>query len=605
MPLISVKNLSQSFVHRTLFEDIGFSIEDGEHIGLIGPNGAGKSTLLKIVAGKMSADRGDVIFQKGVGLGFLEQVPVFRDGATIASAILEGLEGTESEGHLSDWEGELLVSEQIAKLSLSQFSPDQSIETLSGGWRKRVALARELVKQPALLLLDEPTNHLDVESIYWLEDLLSRSNFATLTVTHDRLFLQRIATRILELDRRNPKGLLSVRGTYADYLEAKEQLISAQEQQEQSLKNTLRRETEWLRRGPKARTTKQQARIDRAEDLKKDVDDIKSRNQSRTAGIEFQHSQRLPKKLLEAQHISKAFGDRQLFENFNLTLSPGARIGLLGRNGCGKSTLIRVLLGHEKPDQGTVFHSESLIASYFEQNRSVLDLETTVAKTLAPHSDQVIYRGTPIHIRSYLDRFLFSKAQADMAVKQLSGGEQSRLLIAKLMLTEANVLILDEPTNDLDLATLNILQGCLEDFNGAVILVTHDRYFLDAVSNQIVAFPLESQREGQLLTFADLAQWETWRDEQKSLMRNPSAKSSSGATAPAPKKKKRSFKDQFEFDGMEATIHKAEQKLEGLNTEMEQHASNASKLIELQREIETQKQEISRLYARWAELEQV
>lgn len=567
-------------------------------MGLIGPNGAGKSTLLKIFAGLEDPDDGEMVLRKGLRLGLLRQIPSFTAGATIASSIAEGL----GAGHAFDWESESLVSEQIAKLSLSEFPPDRPVDLLSGGWQKRVALARELIKQPELLLLDEPTNHLDVESIYWLEDLLARSDFATLTVTHDRLFLQRVAGRILELDSRNPKGLLSVRGTYADFLEAKEQLLSAQERQEQVLKNTLRRETEWLRRGPKARTTKQQARINRAGDLKEQVEQIGARNQSRTAGIEFRHEKRLPKKLVEASQIAKSHGGKLLFEALDLTLSPGSRVGLLGRNGCGKTTLIRTLFGKEKPDQGHVFHYDELAVAYFEQDRGALDPNQTVAKTLAPSGDQVIYRGMPLHIRSYLDRFLFTKLQADMPVAKLSGGEQSRLLIAKLMLMDGNVLVLDEPTNDLDLATLNILQSCLEDFGGAVLLVTHDRYFLDAVCNKILAFPLDDEAPRRLVSFADLAQWESWREERVIAPRSkPELPRQSPASAP--KSKKRSYKDQMEFDSMEGRIQGAEKELDRLSHEAEENASNAAKVGALHDQIEELRNRIEKLYARWAELE--
>jgi ATP-binding cassette subfamily F protein uup len=598
MALISVQNLTKSYAHRALFEDISFSLEEGEHVGLIGPNGAGKSTLLRTLAGRESPDEGEVIPRRSLRLGFLEQTPVFARAGTVASAIGDGL----ADPHLHDWERDAQVSEMIAKLSLSSFSADQPVATLSGGWQKRVALGRELIKQPELLLLDEPTNHLDVESIYWLEDLLARSDFATLTVTHDRLFLQRVAGRILELDRRNPKGLLSVRGAYADFLEAKEQLLSAQERQEQALRNTLRRETEWLRRGPKARTTKQQARINRAEDLKEQVDEIGARNQSRTAGIEFRHEKRLPKKLVEATQIAKSHGGRLLFEALDLILSPGSRVGLLGRNGCGKTTLIRTLFGKEKPDRGHVFHYDELAVAYFEQDRGALDPNQTVAKTLAPSGDQVVYRGTALHIRSYLDRFLFTKLQADMPVAKLSGGEQSRLLIAKLMLAEANVLVLDEPTNDLDLATLNVLQACLEDFGGAVLLVTHDRYFLDAVCNKILAFPFDDEAPRRLVTFADLAQWESWREERPAPPK-PKAEREQLNPLPAGKPRKRSYKDQLEFDSMEGRIQEAEKELDRLSREAEENASNASKIGALHDQIEDLKRGIERLYARWAELE--
>ena len=303
-------------------------------------------------------------------------------------------------------------------------TPRPLIAELSGGWKKRVALARELVRGPDLLLLDEPTNHLDVESILWLEELIQNAPFAVLTITHDRLFLQRIADRIIELDRRNPGGLLSVKGDYTTYLDIKDQLLSSQERREVILKNTLRRETEWLRRGAKARTTKQQARIHRAGDLKNEVEELGYRNQSRSVRIDFQSTEKNPKKLLEAKAIAKSMGGRSLFQRVDLMLTPGKRLGLLGPNGCGKSTLIRVLLGSETPDAGEVFRSDQLSVAYFEQARDSLDPQQTLAKTLCPKGDHVDYRGGRVHIRSYLDRFLFDPGQSEMAVGKLSGGEQ-------------------------------------------------------------------------------------------------------------------------------------------------------------------------------------
>ncbi len=593
--LLSVHNLAKSFGAKRLFDDLKFGIEGKERIGLIGPNGAGKTTLLKILTGKVSPDAGTISYQKGLKLGFLEQVPTLPDEASVMAIVREGLAG--SEGSMDDWELDILAENQIARLNLD---PQALIGKLSGGWKKKVALARELVKQPDLLILDEPTNHLDVESILWLEKFLANASFATLTVTHDRLFLQRISNRILELDRRNAGGILSIRGSYTDYLAAKDQLMNAQEKREVILKNTLRRETEWLRRGPKARSTKQQARIDRAYDLQDTVSELSERNQVRTANIDFQNSA-LPKRLLEAKGITKSYGDKKLFAHFNLLISPGTRVGLLGLNGAGKSTLIRVLLGQETPDQGEVMRSEQLSVAYFEQNRETMDPNMSVAKTLCPQGEHVEYRGRMIHIKSYLDRFLFTQEQMDLSVKLLSGGEQSRILIAKLMLQPANLLVLDEPTNDLDMATLNVLQDCLTDFEGAILLVTHDRYFLDQVANKIVAF---SPTSPALHTFSDLNQWEEWFVEnQKTPLPSPTTASSNSKNSD--KKKKRSYKDQLEFDSMESTIHALELKHSTLQQESElpKIASNAKRLLEISREMEKLKTEIDRLYQRWAELE--
>lgn len=595
--LLNAHRLRKAFAARPLFDELTFSIESGERIGLIGPNGAGKSTLLKILASRISPDDGTLSIQRGLKVGYLEQVPSLLPNATALSTALEGTSDPD------DWENVAKAHEILSKLSLD---PETQVETLSGGWKKRVALARELVKAPDLLLLDEPTNHLDVESILWLEDLLAHSRFATMTITHDRLFLQRVSNRILELDRRNPGGLLSVSGDYADYLAVKEQNMAAQERREVILKNTLRRETEWLRRGAKARTTKQQARIHRAGDLQDEVADLTDRNRTRTAGIEFQNSERSPKKLLEAKGISKSYGGRTLFKNVSLLLTPGARIGLLGENGCGKSSLIRVLLGSESPDQGEVFRSDQLKVAYFEQARDSLNPNETLFRTLCPKGDYVDFRGSRLHIRSYLDRFLFDPGQAEMAVGKLSGGEQSRLLLAKLMLNEANLLVLDEPTNDLDMATLSVLEECLTDFTGAVLLVTHDRYFLDQVATKIIAFPRFEGERGKLVSFADLSQWEDWHVKQEALIKQKAAAPSpQSATAVPAKKRKLSYNEQRELDSMEKNIHEAEALLEKLTDEStkSENTSNAPKLAGILKELNETQARVDRLYARWAELE--
>ena len=603
--LVGAHELKKSFAARPLFEALTFSIESGERIGLIGPNGAGKSTLLRILASLTEPDDGTLSFQRGLRVGYLEQTPVFKKGEKVFEAVLSGTPDPD------DWESMALAHEFLSKLSLDGtqgVGEETPIDVLSGGWRKRVALARELVKKPDLLLLDEPTNHLDVESIIWLEEYIRAASFATVTITHDRLFLQRIANRILELDRRNPGGLLSVKGEYADYVQLKDDMLSAQEKRETTLKNTLRRETEWLRRGAKARTTKQQARIERAGDLKAEVEELGYRNQNRVARLDFQSSERNPKKLLEAKKISKSFGDQSIFEDVSLLMTPGSRIGLLGPNGCGKSTLIRTLLGKEAATHGEVFRSPHLKVAYFEQNREALDPTKTVMKTLCPTGDHVSYRDGQIHIRSYLDRFLFGQGQMEMAVGKLSGGEQSRLLIAKLMLQEANLLVLDEPTNDLDLATLNVLEECLTDFNGSILLVTHDRYFLDQVTTQILAFPVQKTKHQKIMSFVGLEQWERWHKEQTRLIASggipEKAQTPSAANA---KKKKLTYKDQRDWDMMDSNIASAEAKLRSLQEESAkpEYASNSVELGKLTRQMSEAQEEIDILYARWSELEKM
>ncbi|NDD91036.1 ABC transporter ATP-binding protein [bacterium] len=600
--LISAHELEKSFGAKALFKGLTFAIHQEERIGLIGPNGTGKSTLLRILSSQDSPDAGKLSFQRGLRIGYLQQVPTFRPNSTIWSTIAEGSGGAPSPD-------ERRVAEWISKLELDRFDPETPTERLSGGWRKRVALGRELVNDPELLLLDEPTNHLDVESILWLEQFLARARLATLTITHDRAFLSEVANRIIELDPRHPNGLLSVQGDYATFLETRAQLIASQERREVILRNTLRREVEWLRRGAKARTTKQQARIQRAGELQSEVDGLAARNVSRTARLDFGQAGRTPRKLIEAKGISKAFGDRSIFSKFDLLISPGTRLGLLGLNGCGKSTLIRVLLGQEPATMGEIFRSDQLKVAYFDQSRETLDPTLTVLKTVCPSGEFVDYRDQRLHVRSYLDRFLFSPTQMEMTVGKLSGGEQARLLIAQLMLRPANVLVLDEPTNDLDMATLGVLEECLIEFDGAVILVSHDRFFLSQVANTILAFPQEGS---ELVSFADLDQWENWitqqgrENRQKLSSQNTPAQSfGREETPPTSKKKKLSYKDQRELDMMEQTIAAAEARLAKATEEsaLPENMSNSVALARLSKEMDDAQKEIDRLYSRWAELE--
>jgi ATP-binding cassette subfamily F protein uup len=590
--LISAYKLSKNFGFKPLFSDITFTVEEGDRIGLIGPNGAGKSTLLKILSGEIPPTSGDLSRKQGLRASRLEQSPTFTPGATIFESIIEGC----IDPH--DWESQALAYEYISKLHLNDFPDETKVETLSGGWKKRVALARELVKKPDVLLLDEPTNHMDMESIAWLEDFLSNAPFAIVTITHDRLFLQRISNRIIEIDPRHAGGLLTIDGDYIKYTEVREQLILAQENRETVLKNTLRRETQWLRQGAKARTTKQQARIKKAGDLKDEVEALSERNVQRTARLQFVQSERNPKTLIEAKNVSKSYGDQVIFSNLDLLLTPGSRLGILGRNGAGKSTLIRTLMGHEEPTSGKITRTDQLRVAYFDQTREALNPEETLMKTLSPDGDFVEFNGQSVHIRSYLDRFLFTPQQMQMKVGNMSGGEQSRLLVARLMLKPANVLVLDEPTNDLDIATLSVLEECLVNFNGAIILVTHDRYFLDQVANQLIAFPPMEAKDKRLVAFASFSQWEEWQPEIE-------VEEKKSQTTSEKKKDKLSYNEQYELDNMESTIHQKEADLEKLSLESSkpENASNASKLTELTTQLAQTQTEIDRLYARWTELE--
>jgi len=603
---LSARALSHSFGARPLFEGVSFTLADGDRVGLIGPNGAGKSTLLKILAGQLAPDQGEISRRGGLRVAFLPQVPELN-GATVREAVRAGLPDPEH----ARWEDEARVDEWLSKMDLD---PDALTAHLSGGWRKRVALARALVVDPDLLLLDEPTNHLDVESILWLERLLGNARFATVTVTHDRLFLQRVTNRILELDRRNAGGILDVAGDYATYVERKAEAMANQERREDTLKNTLRRETEWLRRGAKARSTKQEARIQRADALAVEVAGLQTRNRVSTVDLDFQAADASggggvtrPKRLIEARAITKRFGDRTIFSEINLFIGPRTRLGLLGPNGCGKSTLLRVLTGEDTPTTGTVIRADGLRVAYFDQNRDSLDPTRSVADTVCPDGDFVQFRGARQHRAGYLERFLFRSEQISQPVGRLSGGEQSRLVIARLMLQPANVLVLDEPTNDLDLQTLTVLEEALVGFDGAVLLVTHDRYFLDQVTTQILAFHTRPGEEGRVTSMVGLAQWEAWHTGQVASNRASQKKSvgsSSAATAPN-KKKKLSYRDQQDLDTIEARILSAETRVSTLEAEIARPevVTDANRLMELAAEISIGRAEVDRLYARWAELE--
>lgn len=615
MNLISAYQISKAFASKQLFKKISFAIESEQKIGLIGPNGAGKSTLLSILARQQEPDDGKLSFSNSLRLGYLTQKPVFTAGETIYDSLMSVVEDSY------DGETIALAYELIQKLSLDvlpekEFAP---IQNLSGGWQKRVALARELMKKPNLLLLDEPTNHLDIHSILWLEEFIqSKKDIAFLIITHDRAFLQNTCDMIFDLDPRNPDGLIKSKGSYLEFLDTKTQLLDGQKRLEEKRRNTMLIEKDWLARGPQARLTKQKARINRAHELINEVDQLENKNLQRKVEFDFGQNQKSPQKLIALENISKTFGERTLFSDLTLTIRPKMRLGLLGRNGCGKSTLIKILMGEETPTTGTVFINPDIQICYFEQGKQTLNKDQSVLKAICPEGDYVHFHGQPVFARSYLSRFYFTPQQMDMPVSQLSGGEQSRLLIARLMLIPAHVLILDEPTNDLDVETLDVLSDCLKDFEGALILVSHDRFFLDQNSNMIWAFT--ENEKGEMIQFADYNQWQDWYDQSKLTPRqnsnsNLSANSSSNSNTAASEKpiqkveakslKKLSYKEIRELDEMEALIATKESRLQQAQSEtmLPENSSQFQKLSELTLEISNLESEIQKLYARWQELE--
>ncbi len=478
--LISCQQISKDFGAHHLFENVSLSISEGERLGVIGPNGSGKTTLVRILAGVLQPDSGIVAVRKGTRVGYVPQEPEFEPGQSAHQIVLAAMESDHDE---------LYEKEARASVALGRvgFQDDSVLAgTLSGGWRKRLAIARELVRNVDLLLLDEPTNHLDLDGILWLEKLLTSSSFACLVVSHDRYFLENVATDMVEINRSYPEGLFRVHGSYGEFLLRREEYFAARSRETEALENKVRREVEWLRRGPKARTTKSKARIDTAERMIGELADMKSRSVDRTADIEFNASGRRTKKLVEVESVAKELGGRTLFRDLKLILRPGTRFGLVGPNGSGKTTLLRILAGEIAADSGSVDRADGLRIVYFDQHRAKLDTTVSLRRALAPEGDSVLYQDRTIHVAGWARRFLFRADQLDVPVSQLSGGERARVVIARLMLQPADLLLLDEPTNDIDIPTLEVLEESLMEFSGALVLVTHDRYMLDRVSTTVL-----------------------------------------------------------------------------------------------------------------------
>ena len=593
-PLVSCHAIRKAFGTRVLFDNFSFVLSEGQRIGLIGPNGSGKSTLAKILAGLEDTDSGTRSLRKTAKVAYITQDSFFQPGVTIRQVLLEAMEGLTLDEHEKDVE----LSIQSGMAGFDDIEADASL--LSGGWKKRLAITSALVRNPEVLILDEPTNHLDLEGILWLEQLLIGTSAASLIISHDRYFLEGVATGMAEINRSYPDGIFSCDGNYSKFLERREEFFAAETKREDSLANVVRREVEWLRRGPKARTTKSKARIDSANELISQLGEMQSRARTSTTGIDFAGSERKTKKLLVADNVGKSFDGRPLFGGVNFALTPGMRLGLSGANGSGKTTLLKILRGDFLPDVGAVERADSLKIVSFDQNRALEDESITLKEALAPEGDSVIFRDRPIHVNAWARRFLFPVEQLVQPVSRLSGGERARVLVARLMLQPADILFLDEPTNDLDIPTLEVLEENLSDFPGALVLVTHDRYLLDRISTQVLGL----DGDGGATMYAEYSQFEQTLGGRKQTKARQKPVVETPPPAPQPKKKL-SFKDQKEWDAIEQRIHEAERRLADSTEALQapETVSNPESIRKCYAQMEAAQAEVDQLFARWAELE--
>ena len=629
MPLLRLTNISIAFGTHSLLTNAEFQLDAGERVGLLGRNGEGKSTLMKIIAGNIHADHGDIWRQPELKLAWLEQSPDLPDDATIYDAVAAGLgelgewitryhhlsltmdyEDDKALNELGDlqhkleaqngWHFQQRVENTLSKLDLP---PDLKINSLSGGWKRRVALAKALVIEPEVLLLDEPTNHLDFESITWLEDQLLNFQGAVLFVTHDRAFLQKLATRIIDLDRGN---LVSWQGSYDDYLRRKAAALEDEANQNAEFDKKLADEEVWIRQGVKARRTRNEGRVRALEALR--AERAQRRNTQGTAKMALETGDKSGKKVIEVTDVDFGYGDKTIIKNFSTLIQRGDKIGLVGANGAGKSTLLKLLLKELEPTSGTVEQGTRLEIAYFDQLRDQLDPNMTVVDTVADGNDFVEIAGNRRHVMSYLGDFLFAPARARSPVKSLSGGEKNRLLLARLFTKPANLIVMDEPTNDLDLETLELLEEKLVDFSGTLLIVSHDRAFLDNVVTSVFVLDGTGDVEEFVGGYSD---WLVYSTAQKQAqLKKPSdapKKDKPIATAPASaKKKKLSFKEQQELKNLPALIEELETKQTTLTKQIAEpsfYKKDAKTVAKTLDELKALESTLEQTYARWDELE--
>lgn len=578
--LLSCTALQKSFGARPLFENLTLTIHERERIGLIGPNGAGKSTFLKILAGLEDLDSGQIVTRRKLRIAYLPQTEDFDLTKGVDEILLSHV--PES---LSEAERYARIGEIVSIVDLPTNNPLAS--ELSGGFRKRLGIATRLLQDPDLLLLDEPTNHLDLEGIIWFEKFLLETTFAFIVISHDRTFLENVTGRTVEVNRRYPEGFISVDGNYAEFLERRDEILQQLERQQQNLSNSVRRETEWLRRQPKARTTKSSARIQQAEEMISQLQTARSRSQiSVQSDVDFSSTGRQTKQLIVVEHLTKSFGERRIVKGLDLTLLKGMKLGVVGRNGSGKSTLLKLLAGEIEPDSGKLWRAPDLRVVTFDQQRKGLNQNVSLRRYLAPDSDSVVFQDRLIHVASYAARYLFKGEHLDTPVSKLSGGEQARLLIAKLILQPADVLLLDEPTNDLDIDTLEALEESLDNFPGAVVLITHDRTLLQGVCDLFLVL-----HKGKAQYVASYDQWQKVIEKQEA------------ETVVAPTQARSNQKDRKEIEKVEKAILKAETAVTKIEHQIAEEAQAGRQTKDLCKDLEVAKKNVQNLYTRWEELE--
>ncbi|HET6872450.1 MAG TPA: ABC-F family ATP-binding cassette domain-containing protein [Sporolactobacillaceae bacterium] len=619
MSILLVENLYKTYGEKTLFDHISFSISEKERVGLIGVNGTGKSSLLKVLAGVDFAEMGDIIHANQFRIEYLPQSPELDGEQTVLDQIFNGhtplmnvlrdyeMTLAELEEHPEDqtiqkrlfslqqkmddqnaWEASTLAKTILTKLGITHFT--KKIKELSGGQKKRVALAKALIQPADLLLLDEPTNHLDNETIEWLETNLATYPGALMIVTHDRYFLNRVTNRIFELDKGK---LYRYEGNYEVYLERKAEREELELVSEDKRQNLLRRELAWLKRGAKARTTKQKARIQRAEELQEQKGPDKTSDVDMAIG-----STRLGKKVLEIEDVTKFFDGKPLIDHFSYLVTPGDRIGIIGPNGTGKTTLLNMLAGRINPDSGTIETGQTVNIGYYTQENVEMNGELRVIEYIKEGAEAIkTIDGHWITAEQMLERFLFARDVQWTYIHRLSGGEKRRLYLLRTLMTEPNVLLLDEPTNDLDVQTLTILESYLDQFPGVVITVSHDRYFLDRVVDHLIAFEGEGNIRhflGNYTEYLEMRQNEIKQEEKKAA-----------SSKPEPRKerpKKLSYKDQKEWDGIEDRIAGLEERIASVQKEIEKAASDLGRVTELYAEQQKLETELEAAMTRWEEL---